>query len=232
MVATRDIRDETLQEIRFRVFNSLSQLVEIYLPRAMNKEAVQKTSPKDALAIVKSSLELMDALSSNKLLATPSAVASQRHRSIPRPEYVHADIPVAEILPRLVESAVQEIAFSDEDTRQLEPWARLLIRCDSLLKKLQNQLTRIEEARLPRNNSDVGVQNQRRNQQKMKAKTYPEGEAVKLSPQEMPTSKSEPKADTQSLDEKTNPTSLISDTENNQSEHKENDGKQIKPRAP
>jgi len=41
-----------------------------------------------------------------------------------------------ETVYQLIERAVAEVARMDEETEKLEGWARLLIRCDSLVKKI------------------------------------------------------------------------------------------------
>ena len=87
-------------------------------------------------------------------LAPHSAISSQR-RSFTNPRAdslgkecsipANADAPSSEtpakpltidMVYELIEGAVYEVAQMEEETRELEGWARLLVRCDSLVKKI------------------------------------------------------------------------------------------------
>jgi len=148
------ISEEFLSAFRARVVRALAELVEIYLPQAKNRDLVEKTSPKDALAIVKSALELMNDLCSSPELGrqreksftyrplcpqSPTTLAPSQRESTPSGPPTSKPATVDD-LHRLIDNAVYEIAQMEEETKELEGWARLLVRCDSLMKKLEKSI--------------------------------------------------------------------------------------------
>mgnify|MGYP007094570649 CR=1 FL=1 len=153
-VSPSPVSEDYLASFRARVILALAELVELYLPQAKKPELVEKTPPKDALAIVKSALELMNDLSTaSERTRQREKVASLRSPHPPSPsafasspgpstqsESPISTPPTVDDLHRLIDNAVYEIAQMEEETKDLEGWARLLVRCDSLMKKLEKAI--------------------------------------------------------------------------------------------
>jgi len=134
-----------------RLLALLTEVAEAYAARAREPEVVENTSGKEAIAIVKASVEVIHELTApppnppppvgRGLRAPPSpsrsawmtGVSARETSTLPPETHPPSGL-------SLLEAAVAEVCQYDPETAHLEPWARLLIRMDSLTKKLEAAL--------------------------------------------------------------------------------------------
>ena len=128
-----------------RLLTLLTEVAEAYAERAREPEVVEKTSGKEAIAIVKSCVEVIADLTAPH---PPHRVggADQRRRGYVALDHGRLARETSNLKPETplqgdgsspLEEAVAEVCQYDPETAHLEPWARLIIRMDSLTKKLE-----------------------------------------------------------------------------------------------
>jgi len=147
----------------------LADLLQLYLARASQPDAVEKCSAKDAIACAKTLTAMMSDVQSGKPASVDADTQWPRLESssvgrgpVPRrlhnakfrnggPRFGSAQRPelvegrVAALQPestsiRTLEDAVAIVCNSDEETQILEPWARLLARIEKLCTETQKRL--------------------------------------------------------------------------------------------
>ena len=139
------------------LFAQLSRLLELYLARAEDTDALANMSPKDALTCAKTVMALMADLQGGKpasvdedtqwpRLEIPSV--GRGLRAPPYPVRAIRESPLQSGLPTTsykqpitsLEEAVAAVCSYDEETQALEPWARLVSRIDDLCVHIQRDL--------------------------------------------------------------------------------------------
>ncbi|MCD6283291.1 hypothetical protein J7J84_06800 [bacterium] len=133
------------------LFAQLSRLLELYLARAEDPDALANMAPKDALACAKTVMALMADLQGGK----PAAVGEHTEwPMLSSPRWVQPPIQAADHRSRRpdsrrhpfespifsLEDAVSAVCNYDEETQALEPWARLIARIDEMCIHIQKQL--------------------------------------------------------------------------------------------
>lgn len=133
------------------LFAQLSRLLELYLARAEDPDALANMAPKDALACAKTVMALMADLQGGK----PAAVGEHTEwPMLSSPRWVQPPIQAADHRSRRpdsrrhpfespifsLEDAVSAVCNYDEETQALEPWARLIARIDEMCIHIQRDL--------------------------------------------------------------------------------------------
>jgi len=131
----------------------LADLLQIYLKRASQPDAVEKCSAKDAVNCAKNITQMMTDIQSGR----PASVSRDAKWSKTTPR-VRPPIQAADHRSRRLDSrryplegpittledAVAIVCNSDEETQILEPWARLLARIEKLCTETQKRLNRVQ----------------------------------------------------------------------------------------
>ena len=129
--------------------SQLADLLQLYLKRAAEPDAVQKCSAKDAISCAKTLTAMMTDIQSGR----PASVSRDAKWSKTTPR-VRPPIQAADHRSRRLDSrryplegpittledAVAIVCNSDEETQILEPWARLLARIEKLCTETQKRL--------------------------------------------------------------------------------------------
>jgi len=160
--------EEIHQQLSITI-QKLIRLIDVYTERAVSSEIVRETSAKDAVAVIKTAAEAVKILqapiphlfgqsqggnggSDNHRESPPSQAHSRvcressansaiRSQTSPAPRFGTKYTP----LDAFFDEILKELIVFDPETAKLEPWARLLLRCDSLVKKLEKKIMEFEE---------------------------------------------------------------------------------------